>query len=100
MPTEQLLFLLGLGSTRCLICSGLGAELKAQFRGGRGSEALTTAVESGLPEESDVREGQGTSWLGFVKFVRDYMIFWRDGNFCRMFVYSLLVYKYMYFIML
>lgn len=67
---------------------GLGAELKAQFgaggtrgRGGKGSEALAAAVEKGLPEEDNVREGQGTSWPGFVTFVRDYMVFWRDVDF-------------------
>lgn len=66
---------------------GLGAELRAQFggggpaRGGRGSEALAAAVERGLPEDDDVREGQGTSWPGFVTFVKDYMVFWRDVDF-------------------
>lgn len=59
----------------------LGAELKSQFGGGKGSERLAAAVEKGLPEEDDVREGQGTSWPGFVTFVKDYMVFWRDVDF-------------------
>lgn len=68
----------------------LGAELKAQFgpapggggaKNKKGNEALETAVEKGLPEDDDVGEGQGTSWPGFVTFVKDYMVFWRDVDF-------------------
>ena len=68
----------------------LGAQLRANFasahngggaRSKKENEALEAAVEKGLPEDDDVKEGQGTSWPGFVTFVKDYMVFWRDVDF-------------------
>lgn len=71
----------------------LASELKSQFGNasggaapkgkgkGKGDAALEAAVERGLPEEDGVGEGQGTVWPGFVTFVKDYMLFWRDVDF-------------------
>ena len=58
----------------------LAEELKAQYGGAR-SAALEAVVERGLPEEDDVGEGRGTPWPGFITFVKDYFIFWRDVDF-------------------
>ncbi|SPO06010.1 related to CSN12 - signalosome component [Cephalotrichum gorgonifer] len=71
----------------------LASELKSQFGNagagagaapkgkGKGDAALEAAVERGLPEDDVVEEGQGTTWPGFVTFVKDYMLFWRDVDF-------------------
>ncbi|KAJ0158583.1 PCI domain-containing protein [Colletotrichum tanaceti] len=68
----------------------LASELKTQFRspphanGGSGagtSTALENTIEKCLPEEDDVPEGQGSPWPGFVTFMKDYMVFWRDVDY-------------------
>ncbi|TQN74794.1 Acetyl-CoA acetyltransferase, partial [Colletotrichum shisoi] len=68
----------------------LASDLKTQFRspshanGGSGagtSTALENTIEKCLPEEDDVPEGQGSPWPGFVTFMKDYMLFWRDVDY-------------------
>jgi nuclear mRNA export protein PCID2/THP1 len=59
----------------------LAAELRAQFRQGRDSTAIENTVERCLPEDDDVPDGQATPWPGFVSFVKDYLLFWRDVDF-------------------
>ncbi|GKT59214.1 PCI domain-containing protein [Colletotrichum tofieldiae] len=68
----------------------LASELKTQFRssphtngsgGGSTSTALENTIEKCLPEEDDVPEGQGSPWPGFVTFMKDYMLFWRDVDY-------------------
>lgn len=56
----------------------LAAELKSAFQENAAIEKL---IESCLPEEEDVPEGQGTTWPGFVAFMRDYFEYWRDVDF-------------------
>ena len=58
----------------------LATVLRTQFRQ-RESTALEDLVEKCLPEEDDVPEGRGTPWPGFVTFIRDYLLFWRDVDF-------------------
>lgn len=56
----------------------LAAELRNQFRSGSG---LEDTVEKCLPEEDDAPEGQGSPWPGFITFMKDYMLFWRDVDY-------------------
>ncbi|KAF3811635.1 hypothetical protein GCG54_00001964 [Colletotrichum gloeosporioides] len=56
----------------------LAAELRNQFRSGSG---LEDTIEKCLPEEDDVPEGQGSPWPGFITFMKDYMLFWRDVDY-------------------
>ncbi|KAF6837058.1 cop9 signalosome complex subunit 12 [Colletotrichum musicola] len=60
----------------------LAAELRTQFRSrDNSSGGLENTIEKCLPEEDDVPEGQGSPWPGFVTFMKDYMLFWRDVDF-------------------
>ncbi|KAK1506835.1 PCI domain-containing protein [Colletotrichum tamarilloi] len=65
----------------------LANELRTQFRSSRhgsngtSSTALESTIEKCLPEEDDVPEGQGSPWPGFVTFMKDYMVFWRDVDY-------------------
>lgn len=56
----------------------LAAELKSSYQD---DAALEKVVESSLPEEDDVPEGQGTTWPGFHSFMKDYLEYWRDVDF-------------------
>ncbi|KAI2635017.1 hypothetical protein GGS21DRAFT_516444 [Xylaria nigripes] len=56
----------------------LAAELK---KGYRNANAIAKLVEKCLPEEDGLTEDQGTSWPGFIAFVKDYFEYWRDVNF-------------------
>ncbi|KAI0172270.1 thiolase [Hypoxylon sp. FL1284] len=56
----------------------LAAELKASYQDDAAIEKL---IESSLPEEDDVPEGQGTTWPGFVAFAKDYFEYWRGVDF-------------------
>lgn len=56
----------------------LAAELKSGYQDDTAIEKL---IESCLPEEEDVPEGQGTTWPGFVAFMKDYFEYWRDVDF-------------------
>ncbi|KAI0838931.1 hypothetical protein F5Y06DRAFT_266979 [Hypoxylon sp. FL0890] len=56
----------------------LAAELKDGYQN---DDALLKLVESSLPEEDDIPEGQGTSWPGFISFMKDYLEYWRDVDF-------------------
>ncbi|TDZ26356.1 PCI domain-containing protein [Colletotrichum sidae] len=56
----------------------LAAELRNQFRSGNG---LEDTVDKCLPEEDDVPEGRGSPWPGFITFMKDYMLFWRDVDY-------------------
>ncbi|OHE94321.1 PCI domain-containing protein [Colletotrichum orchidophilum] len=68
----------------------LANELRTQFRSSRhgvngsngaASTALESTIEKCLPEDDDVPEGQGSPWPGFVTFMKDYMVFWRDVDY-------------------
>ncbi|OTB05467.1 hypothetical protein M426DRAFT_56798 [Hypoxylon sp. CI-4A] len=56
----------------------LAAELKSSYRD---DGALEKLVELSLPEDENVAEGQGTSWPGFISFMKDYLEYWRDVDF-------------------
>ncbi|KAI2621112.1 thiolase [Hypoxylon sp. NC1633] len=56
----------------------LAAELKSGYQD---DAAVQKLVESCLPEEEDVPEGQGTTWPGFLAFAKDYLEYWRDVDF-------------------
>ncbi|EEY18246.1 conserved hypothetical protein [Verticillium alfalfae VaMs.102] len=45
------------------------------------STALEQTIERCLPEDDDVSEGEATPWPGFVTFMKDYLLFWRDVDF-------------------
>ncbi|KAI1826458.1 hypothetical protein F4861DRAFT_497310 [Xylaria intraflava] len=56
----------------------LATELK---KGYRNANAILKLVEKCLPEEDNIAEDQGTSWPGFIAFIKDYFEYWRDVNF-------------------
>lgn len=56
----------------------LAAELKSSYQD---DDAIEKLVESSLPEDDNVPEGQGTSWFGFNAFIKDYLQYWRDVDF-------------------
>ncbi|OTB16013.1 hypothetical protein K445DRAFT_317643 [Daldinia sp. EC12] len=56
----------------------LASELKSSYQD---DSALEKLVEKCLPEEDDVPEGQGTTWPGFISFIKDYFLYWRDVEF-------------------
>jgi len=56
----------------------LADELRAQFRA-RDSAGLDRALERLLPDDGD--DGRVAPWAGFVTFVRDYLLFWRNVDF-------------------
>ncbi|ROT39447.1 hypothetical protein SODALDRAFT_275484 [Sodiomyces alkalinus F11] len=58
----------------------LAAELRTRFPRKDGP-ALEQAVEQCLPEDDEVPDGKATPWPGFVTFIKDYLIFWRDVDF-------------------
>jgi hypothetical protein len=57
----------------------LASELRTQFRSGSQSK-LSSIIERCLPEDDNVAEGGASPWPGFVTFIRDYLLFWRDVN--------------------
>jgi nuclear mRNA export protein PCID2/THP1 len=60
----------------------LAAELRSHFPSATGGDSrLDTAVETGLPEDDDVPDGQATAWPGLLSFVKEYLMFWRDVDF-------------------
>ncbi|KAI1807639.1 hypothetical protein F4811DRAFT_505429 [Daldinia bambusicola] len=56
----------------------LASELKSSYQD---DGALEKLIERSLPEEDDVPEGQGTTWPGFISFIKDYFLYWRDVEF-------------------
>ncbi|KAI1470239.1 uncharacterized protein F4812DRAFT_258080 [Daldinia caldariorum] len=56
----------------------LALELKSSYQD---DGALEKLIEKSLPEEDDVPEGQGTTWPGFISFIKDYFLYWRDVEF-------------------
>lgn len=42
---------------------------------------LAALLNECLPIDDDVEDGQATVWPGFIAFVTDYLVFWRDVNF-------------------
>lgn len=58
----------------------LAAQLRTGFRQ-QDSTALERTIEKCLPEDDDVSEGEATPWPGFVTFMKDYLLFWRDVDF-------------------
>ncbi|KYK59316.1 PCI domain-containing protein [Drechmeria coniospora] len=53
----------------------LADELRTAFAD---SKALDNAIDSHLPIEDDVPDGQATVWPGFQAFVKEYLVLWRD----------------------
>ncbi|KAG7124880.1 Acetyl-CoA acetyltransferase like protein [Verticillium longisporum] len=58
----------------------LAAQLRTGFRQ-QDSTALEQTIEKCLPEDDDVSDGEATPWPGFVTFMKDYLLFWRDVDF-------------------
>ncbi|KAI1373655.1 thiolase [Hypoxylon crocopeplum] len=56
----------------------LAVELKSGYED---DGALQKLIESHLPEEEDVPEGQGATWPGFIAFMKEYLEYWRDVDF-------------------
>ncbi|KAI1107742.1 hypothetical protein F4804DRAFT_296947 [Jackrogersella minutella] len=56
----------------------IAAELKSGYQD---DHVLEKLVELSLPEDENVLEGKGTSWPGFVAFIKDYLGYWRDVDF-------------------
>lgn len=53
----------------------MAAELRAKFTT---TNSLDTVIETHLPIDDDVPEGQGTAWPSFQSFMKDYLTLWRD----------------------
>ncbi|KAH8894065.1 hypothetical protein GQ53DRAFT_744841 [Thozetella sp. PMI_491] len=88
-----------LGGVRNVVRSANGVELRNWLRIGADSPgiyfelaqelkaaqhndaALQNKIDLALPEEDDVREGQGSPWPGLNSFMKEYLIFWREANF-------------------
>lgn len=56
----------------------LKAELQAKLRD---QSTVEKVVETCLPQDDDVSDGEATSWPGLLGFIKDYLVFWRDVNF-------------------
>lgn len=56
----------------------LAEELRAKYHQ---KKKLDDEIEDGLPEDDDPAEGQATMWQGFIAFMKDYFLFWRDVNY-------------------
>jgi hypothetical protein len=62
----------------------LGRELRAGSSNSKqqqqGNGAIDKLLESSLPlDEDDAEDGSSTAvWPGFVAFMKDYLVFWRD----------------------
>lgn len=55
----------------------LREELKTSYQD---SNALERKVTKLLPENYDAKEDEGTSWPGFLVFVKEWLEYWRDLN--------------------
>lgn len=53
----------------------MAAELRAKFST---ANSLDAVIETHLPIDDDVPEGQGTAWPSFQSFMKDYLTLWRD----------------------
>ncbi|KAI5865054.1 thiolase [Durotheca rogersii] len=57
-------------------------KLAIELRDGyQNASAIERLVESCLPEEEELPEGQGTAWPGFNAFMKDYLEYWRVVDF-------------------
>lgn len=56
----------------------LSQELRTSYRDGNALERKITKL---LPESDEPKEDEGTSWPGFLVFMREYLEYWRDVNF-------------------
>ncbi|EFY93443.1 PCI domain-containing protein [Metarhizium acridum CQMa 102] len=56
----------------------MAAELRANFNTASGLEA---AIDTHLPIDDDVPDGQATAWPSFQSFMKDYLTLWRDINY-------------------
>lgn len=57
----------------------LRQELRQSF--GDKSDALERIIENCLPEVDEPPEGTGSTWPGFISFIKDYLLYWRDADF-------------------
>lgn len=55
----------------------LAAELRSQYR----NDGLDTVIDTCLPEQHNLQEGQGSPFSSFNTFIKDYLIFWRDVDY-------------------
>ena len=53
----------------------MGRELRGR------SQGLDGLLEAALPLDEDAADGQAAVWPGFVAFMRDYLVFWRDVDY-------------------
>jgi hypothetical protein len=56
----------------------LSQELKASYQD---SNVLDRKVTKLLPENDEAKDDEGTSWPGFLVFMKEYLEYWRDVNF-------------------
>lgn len=56
----------------------MAAELRAKFNTPSGLEA---AIDTHLPVDDDVPDGQAAAWPSFQSFMKDYLTLWRDINY-------------------
>ncbi|KFG79184.1 PCI domain-containing protein [Metarhizium anisopliae] len=56
----------------------MAAELRAKFNTASGLEA---AIDTHLPVDDDVPDGQAAAWPSFQSFMKDYLTLWRDINY-------------------
>lgn len=56
----------------------LAFELRTNYKD---QSAVEKVVETCLPHEDDLADGQATVWPGLLAFIKDYLVFWRDVQF-------------------
>lgn len=56
----------------------LSKELRASYKD---NSALESYIEKLIPENNSGNPDEGDVWPGFIAFMRDYLVFWRDINF-------------------
>jgi hypothetical protein len=55
----------------------LSQDLKRSYQDGN---ALERKIAKLLPENEDAKEDEGTSWPGFLVFMKEFLEYWRDLN--------------------
>lgn len=56
----------------------MAAELRASFGS---SASIDHVLDQNLPQGDAVEDGEAAVWPGFIAFMKDYLIVWRDVDF-------------------
>lgn len=60
------------------IFNQLSDELRRSYRDGNVLERIIAKM---VPEDDGANEDEGTSWPGFIVFIKEYLEYWRDARF-------------------